>query len=112
MNKDIFFSAINNFNDGQYFECHEELESLWKELEVKDLEKISLQIIIQCAVAIYLTKSKKQIGANKVLIRAKNNLRKHSKNFYGIDLKKLVLEVDKYISNPSTDLIPKIKFIN
>jgi predicted metal-dependent hydrolase len=48
---ETYLKGIQCFNEGQYFECHELLESLW--LETGGMREVFYQALIQSAVAIY-----------------------------------------------------------
>ena len=64
MNQDLprkYLEGIRCFNEGQYFECHELLESLW--LEAGGTQEIFYQALIQAAVAIYHLEGKNIFGA-------------------------------------------------
>lgn len=48
---EAFWQAIDTFNQGEYYNCHDQLEALW--IEAIQPEKTLYQGILQIAVALY-----------------------------------------------------------
>lgn len=65
--------GIVQFNKGEYFDCHETLEEVWRELNAD--EKEITQAIIQIAVAYYHLLNSNSEGARKLLKRGSCRLR-------------------------------------
>lgn len=87
-----FKQGLALFNKEKYFECHELLESLWKETKDIELKKF-YQGIIQLAVCMHLLQEKRYAGAEKVFKRAEENL-EHQNNFF-FNPKEIILKVRK-----------------
>jgi predicted metal-dependent hydrolase len=64
--------AIKSFNQADYYKSHELLEEIWIELEGD--EKKYFQAFIQLVVVLHLIQCKRLVGAQKVFLRAQNNL--------------------------------------
>jgi predicted metal-dependent hydrolase len=87
--------AIKLFNQTEYYEAHEVLEEYWKQLEVGDYKQ-KIQGVIQCAAALHLLQQNRIIGAQKVWLRAQENLANNMDNM-GLDN----IELDKLIQKTS-----------
>ena len=103
-----FLQGIKLFNQKKYFECHDVLESLWKELPENHNDKKFYQGIIQLAVALYLISQKRYKGSEKMYKRAELNLSNYSKLKYGVDLNSLLNDVKKHISTKGQSENPVI----
>lgn len=68
-----FVNAIERFNAGEYFECHEILELLWKASSV-NMQKQFYQGILQIAVGLYHLHRHNYIGARNLLQRGLEKL--------------------------------------
>jgi len=64
--------AIISFNEADYYQAHELLEEIWIELDGD--EKKYFQGFIQLVVVLHLIQSDRLLGAQKVFLRAQNNL--------------------------------------
>jgi len=64
--------AIKSFNEADYYQAHELLEEIWIELDGD--EKKYFQAFIQLVVVLHLIQADRLIGAQKVFLRAQNNL--------------------------------------
>ncbi len=64
--------AIISFNQADYYKAHELLEEIWIHLDGD--EKKYFQAFIQLVVVLHLLQSDRLIGAQKVFLRAQNNL--------------------------------------
>ncbi len=90
-----FLRGIREFNAGQFFDCHETLESAWK----KDLSprREFTQGIIQTAVAFYHLNGNNRVGAIKLLHKALPRLRKFGDRCYGITTFSLAQSIDEIL---------------
>jgi hypothetical protein len=61
-----FWEAVDLFNDGEYFECHEVIEDFWRPLPVGD-EKSFYQGILQVGVGFYHCQKNNWRGAKNLL---------------------------------------------
>jgi predicted metal-dependent hydrolase len=81
---------VRQFNEGQYFECHETLEALWK-VERRPLRKM-YQGVLQIGVALYHLERSNRRGALILLERGLNHLRGFTPLCQGIDTDHLASE--------------------
>jgi len=65
--------AEKYFDRGEYFECHEVLEEVWKKTSGK--KKVLLQGLIQVAAGLHKLKQGHPEGAAKLFARAKPKLK-------------------------------------
>ena len=89
-----YLKAINCFNEGQYFECHEFLEELW--LQGNGPRELFYQAILQAAVAIYHLERKNLFGAKSLF---ESSLKKFSEapDFYmGLRVREFEEELKKF----------------
>ncbi|QWV96477.1 DUF309 domain-containing protein [Geomonas nitrogeniifigens] len=82
--------AIDEFNAGEWFECHETLEELWvgEKGELRDF----YQGLLQVAVALYHWRNGNFKGAEGLLQRGSGLLRRVSERCLGVDVAALVAE--------------------
>ena len=112
-----FRKGLEEFNAGQFFECHETLESVWN--RQKGPEREFTQGIIQIAVAYYHVLRDNEKGALKLWTRGLARVLKFQPNCLGVEVLPLADAVEKAIaqceqqpgeSKPYIQL-PKIKVI-
>lgn len=111
INKNLWHEALLEFNNEQFFECHETLEEYW--LSEDDPEhKNLIQGIIHVAVAFYHRRNENFIGYRKQIEKGLKKLAVVSLDDYGImlgaDLAEFYQNI-RSIENP--DHFPKIKII-
>ena len=84
--------GVRLFNAGEYFECHEVLEDLWRAEEgpLKDL----YQGLIKAAVALYHAERGNFEGAARVLERGFPQLRPYVGRYLRLDLERFVPELE------------------
>ena len=111
--------AIGQFNRGEYYECHETLEKIWREEagEIRDLYKGILQI----GVGIYHAKRSNLKGAARLVSSGMELLRPFSPECMGIEVARLLesagrlrQELNELAATPglSPMTIPLIRFID
>lgn len=66
--------GIELFHQGEYYECHEVLESLWRDTDPADKFRQAYQGIVQCAATMHLIEQKRYRGARKTYDKAVKNL--------------------------------------
>ena len=99
-------AAVNKFNEGDYFECHEILEDIW--FDVRDDSRDFYQGLLHISVAFYhLTKENNFKGTLIQLDKALERLKVYDKVFSGVDVPKLTDEVKKVISRLKKKEVPK-----
>ena|ERR1700720_358060 len=87
--------GIQQFNRGQFFDCHETLEHLW--LHDKSAQRELIQGIIQIAVGYYHYGRNNRVGALKLLNRGVERIKKYEPHCLHLNICKLSLEVSANI---------------
>jgi predicted metal-dependent hydrolase len=83
------FKAVEEFNRGEFFECHETLEQIWL-AEPTELRRL-YQGILQIGVAFHHTlKRKNYRGAITLLQNGMNYCAPFSPLYFGLDIKRLL----------------------
>lgn len=85
-----FWQAVDEFNRGDYYDCHDTLEALW--MEASEPERSFYQGILQIAVALYHYGNDNQRGAMILLGEGMRRLRPYPQFAYGIDLAALLAQ--------------------
>ncbi len=83
-----FWQGIEQFNQGQFYACHDTLEALW--MEASDPQKTFYQGILQIAVALYHLSNCNWRGTVILLGEGINKLQRYSPSYAGIDVAELV----------------------
>ena len=83
-----FWQGVEQFNQGQFYACHDTLEALW--MEASDPQKTFYQGILQIAVALYHLGNSNWRGAVILLGEGISRLRRYSPNYATIDVEKLL----------------------
>lgn len=117
-NQALLERGIAEFNNRQFFECHESLEELWKDFLEPDRELI--QGIIQIAVGYYHLLRNNSVGALKLLRRGLQRVEKFAPAHFNLDLvpftekvQEDILATEKNVDPPPGALhIPRIEFIS
>jgi predicted metal-dependent hydrolase len=110
--------AVSEFNQREFFQCHETLEALWHRYDAYDRECI--QGIIQIAVGYYHFLRGNNIGALKLLTRGTGRVLKFTPECFGIDTRALSEAVSNDIERlrcpqdgeQITLSIPLIRFVS
>lgn len=103
--------AIDKFNAGDFFECHEILEDIW--FDVRGSSRDFYQGLLHIAVGFYhLTKRKNKKGTILQLNKALTKLEGYGERFNGVDTDKLLKQVKsiagKLKKNETPKRLPKI----
>lgn len=85
--EELFFSGLNTFNGGNYFDAHEVWEELWSEYYLKDRDFI--QGLIQLAVCFVHLQNNNLNGAKSLINKSIKKLHGFSHDHRNIDLKGL-----------------------
>lgn len=111
--------GISMYNLGQYWECHEFLEDLWRE-DMGDKARFVYWAIIQVATSLYHLENKKIIGAWGMLFKAKDKIDQCEKlmvespfmeNYLNwSEFKKLIREIKKGCSLEDFENLYQFKF--
>ena len=100
MNKQLKL-AIEKFNNGKYFECHDILEDYW--FECKQDEKDFYQGLLHYAVAFHhLIDKQNPQGAILQFKKCIERLKPYNKKYQGIDVKKIVKSSLEYLKQLET----------
>ncbi|HEY9763673.1 MAG TPA: DUF309 domain-containing protein [Trichocoleus sp.] len=83
-----FLEGIKQFNQGDYYACHDTLEAIWMEAEAA--EKPFFQGILQIAVALYHLGNHNWKGAAILFGEGLKRLEPFEPTYYGVDVVQLV----------------------
>lgn len=89
-----YIEGIEAFNSGQYFECHELLESLW--LEVGGNLGLFYQALIQIAVAIYHLEGENLFGAISLCDAGLAKLTKVPDRYMGLNVRDFEVKIAEF----------------
>ena len=96
---EAFEQALEQFNQGDFYACHDTLEAIW--MEAPTFEKNFYQGILQIAVAIYHLGNHNWRGAVILLGEGLHRLQSYPSDYGGVDL-------DRFISE-STTLLTRLQ---
>jgi hypothetical protein len=85
-----FWQGIEEFNQQEYYACHDTLEALW--MEAGEPEKRFYQGILQIAVSLYHLGNENWSGAVMLMGEGIRRLRDYEPSYFGIDVETLVTE--------------------
>ena len=88
--------VLGLFNSGRFFEAHEALEDLWRDLPASSPAKKHLQGLVQLAVAFHHESCGNLPGARSVLDRALSNLEGAESSFPSLDMEQLRLDLAEW----------------
>jgi uncharacterized protein len=88
-----FYQALEEFNDGWYFESHETLEDLW--MVTPPPERTLFQGVIQLAAAFVHFARREYPGIIKLLNLSIEKLRQFEPEAFGVDIRGLVAEMER-----------------
>jgi uncharacterized protein len=83
-----FWQGVEEFNQGEFYACHDTLEALW--MESSEPEKTFYQGVLQIAVALYHLGNSNWRGAVILLGEGTNRLRRYQPIYSEIDVEKLI----------------------
>jgi predicted metal-dependent hydrolase len=83
-----FWQGVEQFNQGQFYACHDTLEALW--MEASEPQRTFYQGILQIAVSLYHLSNCNWRGAVILLGEGINKLQRYSPTHAGIDVAELV----------------------
>lgn len=87
---ETFWQAVEQFNQGDFYACHDTLEAIW--IEAPTFEKNFYQGILQVAVALYHLGNHNWRGAVILLGEGLNRLRKYQPEYEGVDVDRLIID--------------------
>ncbi|MBE9181086.1 DUF309 domain-containing protein [Oculatella sp. LEGE 06141] len=85
-----FWHGVEQFNQQQYYDCHDTLEALW--MEALEPERTFYQGILQIAVALYHLGNRNYRGAMILLGEGVNRLRRYSPDYANLNVDALIDE--------------------
>jgi uncharacterized protein len=85
-----FFAGVEQFNQGEFYACHDTLEALW--MESTEPDKTFYQGILQIAVALYHLGNKNWRGAAILLGEGINRLRYYQPIYAEINVEELIAQ--------------------
>ena len=90
-----FFQGIEQFNQQQFYECHDTLEAIW--IEAAELDKRFYQGILQIAVACHHLRELNWRGAVILLGEGIRRLHDYQPDYQDIDVTQLLIESDSLL---------------
>ncbi|MBC6476151.1 MAG: DUF309 domain-containing protein [Hormoscilla sp. GM102CHS1] len=87
---DKFWQGIEQFNQQEFYACHDTLEALW--IEASEPERTFYQGILQIAVAIYHLGNDNWLGAVILLGEGIYRLSRYLPDYAGLDINELLTE--------------------
>lgn len=82
--RDAFDLAVEQFNRGRYFECHETLEGMW--LGLRGPSRDFFQALIQVSVGFLHLERGNPTGATRTFTRALARFEPYPARYFGFDL--------------------------
>jgi uncharacterized protein len=101
---EFFERGIDLFNEGQFFECHEAWEEIWKRSDGD--AKLFYQGLIQAAVAILHAQRGNLEGARSLYEKASVKLDAIPPEHMGLAIADLRLELSKFIETATSKALP------
>jgi hypothetical protein len=92
---DRFWQGVEEFNQGDFYACHDTIEALW--MEASDPEKKFYQGVLQIAVALYHLSDLNWRGAAILLGEGIGRLRDYQPSYFGIDVEQLLQDSDRVL---------------
>ncbi|MDJ1178279.1 DUF309 domain-containing protein [Roseofilum sp. BLCC_M91] len=96
-----FWHGIQQFNQQEFYACHDTLEALW--LEASEPERTLYQGILQIAVAIYHLGNQNLRGAMILLGEGISRLSRYQPEYAGLDIRQLLLKSKTLLTQLQTD---------
>jgi uncharacterized protein len=92
-----YLYAVDLYNHGYWWECHEALEGLWHAAGHRSAAGQCLQAVIQCAVAHLKTETGNGVGARKLLAHAEGHVAEAGQCTLGLDLMELLSQTHAFV---------------
>ncbi len=89
-----FETALKQFNEQFYFECHDTLEDIWMDVPVG--EKPFFRGLLHITVGLYHFENENYKGALSQLNKAEKALVPFFPDYHGVRLKKLIEELEPF----------------
>ena len=91
-----FWQGVEQFQQGEFYACHDTLEALW--MEAQEPDKTFLQGILQIAVACYHLGNQNWRGAVILLGEGSRRLQSYQPEYSGLDIEHLVETSVEFLS--------------
>jgi predicted metal-dependent hydrolase len=86
-----FWQAVDQFNQRQFYDCHDTLEALW--MEALEPDKRFYQGILQIAVGLYHLGNENWRGAVILMGEGLNRLRDYQPDYGNVDVEKFLSQI-------------------
>lgn len=86
-----FWQGITQFNNGEFYDCHDTIEALW--MVANEPDRTFYQGILQVAVALHHLSNLNWRGAAILLGEGLNRLTKYDDHYSGIDVDRFITQV-------------------
>jgi uncharacterized protein len=106
---DGFWLGVDQFNQRQFYACHDTLEPIWIEADAED--KNFYQGILQVAVALYHLSNHNWRGAVILMGEGANRLRSYAPAYGGIDVELLLeqtLELLHHLQQTGAEAVARV----
>lgn len=97
---DEFWQGIDQFNQGEFYACHDTLEAIWIEAPVVD--KKFYQGILQIAVGLYHLGNHNWRGAVILMGEGLNRLREYQPEYGGVDVGQFIEDASELLHEVQT----------
>jgi predicted metal-dependent hydrolase len=91
-----FWRGIEQFNQGQFYDCHDTLEALWMDAVAPD--KTFLQGVLQISVGLYHLSNHNWKGAVILLGEGIRRLVPYQPDYFNIDVTQLIDQSDRLLT--------------
>jgi len=92
-----FWRGIGEFNEQEFYNCHDTLEALW--LEAGEPERTFYQGILQIAVGLYHAGNENWRGSLMLLGEGISKLNYYQPSYFGINVEKLLIESSELLKD-------------
>ncbi|MCL2937641.1 MAG: DUF309 domain-containing protein [Trichodesmium sp. St16_bin2-tuft] len=92
-----FWQGIREFNEQEFYKCHDTLEGLW--LEAGEPERTFYQGILQIAVGLYHVGNENWLGSVMLLGEGISKLNYYHPNYFGINVDNLLIESSELLKD-------------
>lgn len=92
-----FWQGVDQFNQGEFYACHDTLEALW--MEASEPQKTLYQGILQIAVALYHLGNQNWRGAVILLGEGLRRVCDYQPTYAGLDVTRLVAESSQLLQS-------------
>ena len=105
-----FLEGLHLFNEKEYFECHEVIEDLWLDTPSDDKWRDLYKGVIQAAASLYQYDRGIYSGANGLYRTSVGYLAKYVGDSLGLNVQKLIDEMNVYYKDPAHNPKPVLEY--